>query len=619
MIKDGKYTEAIQVLKHELQFAPRSRASSLLGYCYFQNQDYSNAARVYEQLVRNYPEVDDYKLYYAQSLHKEGLYDEALKACQSLDNPAYQQKLLLLQTCIKYEQEELQFAKSLIQQASDDPDMIINEGCVLFKENKFDEARKKFEDAMNTVGNSCELSYNIALCHYKLKQLAHALKHIADIIEKGVKEHPEFGIGSNAEGIEVRSVGNTQALRETALIEAFNLKAAIEYSIKNIAAAKDALIDMPPRSEDELDPVTLMNKALINMEDDPTGGFKKLNFLLQNPPFPPETFQNLLLLYCKYQYFDLAADVLAENADLTYKCITPEDFEFIDALILQQASPEQAYKKFESLGNKHIDNLRKLTKQINDARNARDNEALKKALKEFDDALEKYIPVLMSQARIYWNSENYGMVEKLFRQSAEYCADHETWRLNVAHVLYMQENKYRESIRYYEPIVKRYSENLLSLTAIVIANLCVSYIMVGQNEDAEELMRKLEREEEKESYQDPEKPLFHLCIVNLVIGTLYCSKGNYEFGISRIIKSLEPYNKKINTDTWFYAKRCFCALMEILAKQMIILKDASYYEMLTFLDAADQFGKEITTTIGPLENDNKNTVSDEARMNDIET
>jgi hypothetical protein len=44
--------------------------------------------------------------------------------------------------------------------------------------------------------------------------------------------------------------------------------------------------------------------------------------------------------------------------------------------------------------------------------------------------------------------------------------------------------------------------------------------------------------------QDPDKQFFHLCIVNLVIGTLYCAKGNYEFGVSRIMKSLEPYNKK---------------------------------------------------------------------------
>ena len=60
-------------------------------------------------------------------------------------------------------------------------------------------------------------------------------------------------------------------------------------------------------------------QALMNMEDRPTEGFEKLQFLLQQNPFPPETFGNLLLLYCKYEYYDLAADVLAENAHLTYK------------------------------------------------------------------------------------------------------------------------------------------------------------------------------------------------------------------------------------------------------------------------------------------------------------
>ena len=35
------------------------------------------------------------------------------------------------------------------------------------------------------------------------------------------------------EGIDVHSVGNTLVLQQTALIEAFNLKAAIEYQLKN--------------------------------------------------------------------------------------------------------------------------------------------------------------------------------------------------------------------------------------------------------------------------------------------------------------------------------------------------------------------------------------------------
>lgn len=29
--------------------------------------------------------------------------------------------------------------------------------------------------------------------------------------------------------------------------------------------------------------------------------------------------------------------------------------------------------------------------------------------------------------------------------------------------------------------------------------------------------------------------------------TLYCAKANYDFGISRVIKSLEPYNKKVSS------------------------------------------------------------------------
>ena len=41
-------------------------------------------------------------------------------------------------------------------------------------------------------------------------------------------------------------------------------------------------------------------------------------------------------------------------------------------------------------------------------------------------------------------------------------------------------------------------------------------------------MRKLEKEEEILGYDDPDKKVFHLCIVNLVIGTLYCSKANFQ-------------------------------------------------------------------------------------------
>lgn len=43
----------------------------------------------------------------------------------------------------------------------------------------------------------------------------------------------ELSVGMTTEGIDVRSVGNSLTLSETALIEAFNLKAAIEYQLRN--------------------------------------------------------------------------------------------------------------------------------------------------------------------------------------------------------------------------------------------------------------------------------------------------------------------------------------------------------------------------------------------------
>jgi tetratricopeptide repeat protein 30 len=127
------------------------------------------------------------------------------------------------------------------------------------------EARQKFMDAQQALGYQADLAYNIALCYYRMKQFGPALKHLAEIIERGVREHPELSVGSQTDGMEVKSVGNTPVLKETALIEAFNLKAAIEYVMKNPDATREALTDMPPRSEEELDPVTLHNIALMNM------------------------------------------------------------------------------------------------------------------------------------------------------------------------------------------------------------------------------------------------------------------------------------------------------------------------------------------------------------------
>ena len=40
-------------------------------------------------------------------------------------------------------------------------------------------------------------------------------------------------------------------------------------------------------------------------------------------------------------------------------------------------------------------------------------------------------------------------------------------------------------------------------------------------------MRKIEKEEEHVAYEDPDKKIFHLCIVNLVIGSVFIVLCDY--------------------------------------------------------------------------------------------
>lgn len=158
-------------------------------------------------------------------------------------------------------------------------------------------------------------------------------------------------------------------------------------------------------------------------------------------------------------------------------------YDFLDAIITQQTSPPEAYKKLDDLANRHTDMLRRLTKQVQESRANNDSDLVKRALAGYEDCYDKFIPVLMAQAKIYWDLENYAQVrrlprhlcgsrsnypstrfvlfqvEKIFRKSVEFCNENDTWRLNVAHVLFMQGDKYKEAAQFYEPIVKKsYSE-----------------------------------------------------------------------------------------------------------------------------------------------------------------
>ena len=96
-----------------------------------------------------------------------------------------------------------------------------------------DAAIKGYLDLLKVHGYQADICYNLASAFTELHQYDQSLKYIGLIIEKGITEFPEFNVGMVTEGVDVRAIGNSEKLHASHLIEAFNLKAAIEYRLKN--------------------------------------------------------------------------------------------------------------------------------------------------------------------------------------------------------------------------------------------------------------------------------------------------------------------------------------------------------------------------------------------------
>ena len=95
----------------------------------------------------------------------------------------------------------------------------------------------------------------------------------------------------------------------------------------------------------------------------------------------------------------------------------------------------------------------------------------------------------MGQGKILWNEKDFVGVERVLKNAQDYCSINNVWKLNMAHVMFVQE-KYSEAVTFYESVYDKNIHTILHLPAIVIANLCVTLIMVNQNERAEEIIRK---------------------------------------------------------------------------------------------------------------------------------
>ena len=643
-IRDGDYAKAILFLQTKLGEFPRSRPLlSIIAYCCYHNQEFARAAEFYEILTELCPESEEYQVYYVQSLVKGGSHLDASRVASStVMTPTSRSQMRLLQAHAELEQGMLSACSTTLSQCleddQDDPETIIALACLDFRKGRFAKALETYRIAQQVMGDQPMLTYYIALCHYQLSDYETALEVVDEIIEE--RRDDQSGSRDSLHWQEHRSNGSF-------LAEALNLKAAILYTTKQFEAAKDSMRELCELQNNEnLDTFTIHNDAIINIEEDPSIGIQKLEFLLSNQPFPPETLSNLLTFYTSHGQDDLAAETFETNKNLARELLPPDVYAYFDAVMMSLTCPEDAaFSMLETQIAQHAPKLRSGKNNVSEATKSasirpatsqrpatsarpdtaaerKGHRALAVATKEFEAILDRYIPVLMLQARLYWDRKEYSRAEQILRKNADFCHDRDAWRMNMGHIMFAQQgDKFEASIEHYELLLKHHAEtDLLKVPAIALANLCVAYIMTNQNEAAEEVIKTVEREEQQQvALGNNCERTYHTCIINLIIGTLYCERGNFEFGVSRICKSMEPFEKNLCPDTWFYTKRCFLALASKISKVMYLIKDDTLHDILCFFDDVERNGKNIITEKETAHSDPLNpketpTIASEARQ-----
>lgn len=216
----------------------------------------------YEALTQRCPGVPEYRLHWAQALCKAGRYGEAARTATSVEGQ--EQAVRQLQAAIQYEAGDLRGCRAALEVLGDaaaDPAAAAAAaaaaGCVLYKEGRWAEAAQQFVAAAQAVrggradaaaawpqawpgsclaallpfsprtllvtrclhppahppsaspqgGYTPELAYSLAACQYRGGNLAGAAASLAQVVEAGVQQHPELGIGTQTEGMEVGGAG----------------------------------------------------------------------------------------------------------------------------------------------------------------------------------------------------------------------------------------------------------------------------------------------------------------------------------------------------------------------------------------------------------------------------
>lgn len=150
--------------------------------------------------------------------------------------------------------------------------------------------------------------------------------------------------------------------------------------------------------------------------------------------------------------------------------------------------------------------------------------------------------------------------------------------VNAGHSAFIQE-KYADAVHWYRQAIEFSREDILSFTPAVLANLCASLIRLDLNEEAEDIFETVKTAES--AHEDN----LHSTVINLVIGFLYCSQRNFDFGLERVFEAFGSDLKSLAGETWFYAKTALMALADVNANESnTFIQDTTVDGIFSFLD-----------------------------------
>lgn len=473
---------------------------------------------------------------------------------------------------------------------------------------EYESARESFV-ATGLDGN--DLLYNRALCEFRLGNYEETLELIGQLLTNCETLYPELIVQQN-EMSHLDDERLETSLQESRIVEAQNLRAATILQLdEDLCQVKQCLDDLPIKREDLLDCITLHNKAIYEHQENLESAISKLDYLSKfwtnskDQPelaaqLPRETFRNLLILYSMRDNPDSSAtlDLLESDRSQIESNMSKEEMQFFDiyfSATVASSSDELTYRKLDRLVSRILDIFDTITSE-----------------NEREHYIELLMVVLTHEGKVLWHNGQYNIIEKLLLSVGSRVKQVEGnlyYISNLAHTLFMTDNKFDECAKLYEDLLTMHTNSGQSLAGIdpqVLSSLCVAYVLTGRNNDAEALIKEVEISEEttgnerafstvSAGYHDNGCKLSALCCINLVIGTLYCVKYNYGFGLTRMLKSLVPLEHNLNMLTWFYTKRCILSLLDCQCKQMICVKDDLLDQVIAFLIQCERVGSSIET------------------------